>query len=515
MFFLRRSKIKTIVLIFTLAICLKYNELFNILQRTNSSRWLSIEEGDDQQNEEFGRLLLHITNSTRTRGLSINLGDGECMWTAPTYDIPTDIQFFKTLIAGYPSGDKRLAFVQMEALTGLSARDEWDFKFLGITNQPFVKANYPHHEGVWGWKGVELGQVAMVVRNIKRSLVEYHDIVWDIGYAKTFDDAFVLKSNLYQERPPLEDFLVWRELRVFDEIHWYSWFIDYYMENGLMRDMFNHEVTTPEHWRKLLLPHHYTKEELRYKWYVHDPENLTPYYDPMCDTIAMGCYPARIISAEKLVVNETGPAEGRKIAELINGKEGFDNWMIDEEAWECIWNELITNKKGLKTFLDRPDGEDSYNFSFEMYNEMWYQLERLINKYGSQGDQVAQELVALLIEYQESLNITPESSLRLSYEELMTYHLSYQPFFPDQRPFTPPANSTFYENLRTLKVTDVMGPRTRAAYNKMKKVEDDVSSNEGYRILNRKETTDFSKLDEYLRQQRLGQIKSTKGMFGL
>ena len=51
-------------------------------------------------------------------------------------------------------------------------------KFLGKTNQPFVKANYPHHEGIWGWEGVNLGQVAMVVRNVKRSLVEYHDILW-------------------------------------------------------------------------------------------------------------------------------------------------------------------------------------------------------------------------------------------------------------------------------------------------------------------------------------------------
>ena len=66
---------------------------------------------------------LIITN----RELSINLGDGRCEWVAPIYEMP-NTTFFKTLIAGYPSGDKRLTFVQMEALTGLSARDEWDFK---------------------------------------------------------------------------------------------------------------------------------------------------------------------------------------------------------------------------------------------------------------------------------------------------------------------------------------------------------------------------------------------------
>ena len=64
------------------------------------------------------------------RRLSQYFGDGHCLWTPPTYDVPENITFTKTLVAGFPSGDKRLTFVQMEALTGLSARDEWDFAYL-------------------------------------------------------------------------------------------------------------------------------------------------------------------------------------------------------------------------------------------------------------------------------------------------------------------------------------------------------------------------------------------------
>ena len=97
-------------------------------------------------------------------------------------------------------------------MTGLSARDEWDFAYLGQTNQPFIKANYPHHEGIWGWQD-KADHMIMVVRNIRRSMVEYHDILWDIGYAKTFHEAYELIGQLYAERPPLDDFLVWRELR--------------------------------------------------------------------------------------------------------------------------------------------------------------------------------------------------------------------------------------------------------------------------------------------------------------
>ena len=60
----------------------------------------------------------------------------------------------------------------------------------------------------------------MVVRNLRRSLVEYHDILWDIGYAKTFDEATLKIGNLYAARPPIADFWEWRDERVMDEIHW-------------------------------------------------------------------------------------------------------------------------------------------------------------------------------------------------------------------------------------------------------------------------------------------------------
>jgi hypothetical protein len=39
-----------------------------------------------------------------------------------------DIDFYKTMVVGFPSGDKRMTFVQMEALTGWAAKDEWDFE---------------------------------------------------------------------------------------------------------------------------------------------------------------------------------------------------------------------------------------------------------------------------------------------------------------------------------------------------------------------------------------------------
>ena len=128
---------------------------------------------------------------------SLNLSGGNCKWQPPSYDVPNEAEesFYKSLITGYPSGNKRMTFIQMEALTGLPAKDEWDFAYLGMTNHPFIKANYPHHEGIWGWEQ-QADQVIMVVRNIRRALTEYHDILWDIGYAKTWAEASELITNL-------------------------------------------------------------------------------------------------------------------------------------------------------------------------------------------------------------------------------------------------------------------------------------------------------------------------------
>ncbi len=47
--------------------------------------------------------------------------------------------------------------------------------------------------------------------------------ITNIGYAQTFEEAYERTENLYRveergedENPPVEDFLVWRDLRVFD-----------------------------------------------------------------------------------------------------------------------------------------------------------------------------------------------------------------------------------------------------------------------------------------------------------
>ena len=90
----------------------------------------------------------------------------------------------------------------------------------------------------------------------------------------------------------------------------------------------------------------------------------------------------------------------------------FEFWKL--QAWECIWNEIIINKKGIKTFLDRVDLDyESYTYSFEMRNEMWHQTNRLIEKYEVQNDTVAVDLVNILKGHRDALGVdTPADPIR-------------------------------------------------------------------------------------------------------
>jgi len=169
-----------------------------------------------------------------------------------------------------------------------------------------------------------------------------------------------------------------------------------------------------------------------------------------------------------------------------------------------------------------------------MTNAMWYELERLITKYGVKSDQVAQDLVALLTEHQQSLDITPDPSKRMSYEEIMTYQLAFEPFFPDQKPFTHHTdayfpkqkafNSSKYDR-RMLEKTDGMGSRTNAEYDRRIEMEGDAVFSEEHQksnvVLDENRKLDinekspfFKRADEILRQRRLNQVKSMKDMHG-
>jgi len=334
------------------------------------------------------------------RTLSLNLGNGKCKWTPPKYTADKSKQYFRSLIAGFPGGSKRIIFTQLEALAGISANDEWPIS-KEKQNLPFMKSNYPHHEGVWSWEKT-MDQVILVIRNPRHALVEYHNVLHDIDYANNAEDAYALKDNLYRQRAPVNKFIEWRDNRTEYEINWWGWFIDYWMEGGIMRDIQSHELTTFEHFKRQMQPGPYTESGKAFQDFVGNV-TVQPELDDHCivDMPNGACEPIAVVSIDRLMDPVKGYAEQAKLAAAVEGKQGID--VIAEEARDCIWEEVVIRRKGVRTMRDRTGPkEESYSFTPLMYGKMIAELTRLKSKYTApEWDDVqpAQDLLILLDDF--------------------------------------------------------------------------------------------------------------------
>lgn len=298
-----------------------------------------------------------------------------------------------------------------------------------------------------------------------------------------------------------------------DEIQWYGWFIDYWMEGGLKRDIFTHELTDeawpyfpepapvpdcindPWHAHKTQpnictnngeydtpnptrnptqyptktptpmptptaaptpnvtlanytapeiydpppgptpplpppdvaqpIPYLFTSsaaccqakfpgEECRIQNVCPTPSptpEIPMTYDAKCSKVTNGCEPVAVISAEKLRDLNEGPAETVAIGRVLQGTSAGHTALnlIGEEAWQCIWEELIPKGKGNRMVKDRGGYvEADYNFSEEMLQAMIDELNRLVIKYTSSywsGKATANRLSQLLSEHLAAIQV--------------------------------------------------------------------------------------------------------------
>lgn len=356
----------------------------------------------------FSNLVIFSTDRAQ-RQMWLYFGPGRCLWQEPRESIPDNEAYETLLIAGFPSGDKRVVFAQMEGLTGLKTKDSWDAKMIGMANEPFVKGNYPHVEGTWGW-GNRVDKSVLAVRNIRATMVEYHGIKFDLKYPRNYEETQMHTDQLFQNfaNPQSQtDFEVWRDSKVLGEIKRYGWFIDFWMENGLLRDISTNSLTTQSHWDMLRQPLVYTTEESHEQFEADRLEGFNETYDPLCinGTIPNGCEPVDVICADSLLDPAYAPAQIEKIGNILNSLDGVQDYVIPEDAWQCIWEELLVNKKG--SMMDRENYDiDDYEFPRFLVEAMLEELNRLVSKYTQSpwsGQTNAQSLVMILGMHKMSL----------------------------------------------------------------------------------------------------------------
>jgi len=344
------------------------------------------------------------------RTLSLNLGNGNCQWTQPN-DAPEDRELFSTLLVAFPGSGKRAAFMQLEGLTELKTGDDYHLSPNSLARKyAFVKTNYPQHDGIWSF-GSKMDQVILVVRNPRWTLPSYQHLLHEIDYSINWETSYALRHNVYTMRPPIEDWIVWRELRFDVEIKKWGWFIDFWMEGGLCRDVFTNDLTTPEHFERLTQPVMYAEAELIAE--QEFLEGVPPVIHEHCKSDLKNCKPVAIASYERILDPETGPSEVDRFAAAIEGKAGLS--VIAEEARECVWKELIVNGKGnANTYRDRdgngPD-ESQYDFTLDQMYKIQDEIVRMREKY-STGEWVGDSIAEALVEYLDSYLAENDEEIR-------------------------------------------------------------------------------------------------------
>jgi len=252
-----------------------------------------------------------------------------------------------------------------------------------------------------------------MIRSIRSSLIEYHDIMYDFGYPANYEEAKLERDlnvlRLYTNPPPEEAFLAWRDERLLFECSWFSWYIDFWMEGGLYRDIFSHRMTTAFHWNRVTKPASFSIEQRDFDLVVGNV-TVTPTYDPHCinGDVREGCAPKAVISTEKLYSDDVGQLETNAIANVLLSNDKTGEYVISSETWTCIWEELVKKKKGGVTVFDRPDTFKERYFSAEMLEKMIQELTYLIDKYNGANwnlDPNANRLVELLVEDRARIQI--------------------------------------------------------------------------------------------------------------
>lgn len=238
-------------------------------------------------------------------------------------------------------------------------------------------------------------------------------------------------------------FYTWRDQHVILEIYKYGWYIDYWLENGLLRDPYTHRMIDEDNWKlhnspepikndqdravvchrtssknnplvaieisKESIQNHLdngaflgtcqeASKDLNFMSQKFTNAHDSPAtQDPNCDRISEGCKPAIIISADKVTDDTEGPKEGEIIGNFLMKNEKMTKWIIKKEAWDCVWGQVLELMDS-----EEPKSKDTPNFSKFMLQEMKNEVQRLVDKYSADPwteDANAKRVVSLLSEH--------------------------------------------------------------------------------------------------------------------
>lgn len=323
------------------------------------------------------------TEQEMERYLSKNLGVGLCQWTAPEPLNISDIGNTTTLLASYPGSGKRLGWRILEALTGVVTGDDWDLSQEG-QHVLTMKSSYPHPEGKWSW-GNLMDQEMLLIRNPRYALPSYHTIRYELNFSQNWAQSYERINFTYTERPAVEMWEEWRDLRFDREMDRWCWYIDYWMSNGRFRRL---------------------------------DDNGNPMHDPHCQfEMSKDCFPQAVIQFEKLISGDAkvGMRELDKMGDVLDASPHVA--IIAKEARPCVYQEVIVRKEFYNANRDgNGPGNNEKTFTILQLRSMRNQIRTLYLKWhpdnipdGGHAQDIATDLSVILLEYIDEITTELQS----------------------------------------------------------------------------------------------------------
>ncbi len=268
-----------------------------------------------------------------TRGLiTKDLGSGLCDIGHPTMDAnPAPPDATRTLLASYPGSGKRFTWTVIKALTNTEVADDWNFSDKLNQNPLTIKTSWPHKEGKWSW-GSQMDQVILLIRNPRWAIPSYHNMRWELDYARDWPSSYARILDTYTERPDVTQWENWRDGRAKIEAdRWYD-FLNFWMQGGF------------QEWR-----------------------NDT---HPRCLYSDIDCHPRAVVEFDHFY-QENPTSDYWKITDVLDSSANVE--VIAAKARACVLDGVYGRKElhqGGRPFPDRPP-----QFRFTVP-----QFERLLNR---------------------------------------------------------------------------------------------------------------------------------------
>jgi len=188
-----------------------------------------------------------------------------------------------------------------------------------------------------------MDQVIMLLRNPRWAIPSYHNMRWELDYARDWQSSFLRIPDTYTERPAVEMWEKWRDGHLKVEMDRWHNFVDFWVTGGFL--------------------------EWRNETHVH------------CYRNDINCHPKAIIDFDHFY-QEDPTSEFFKITEVLDASPNVE--VIAAQARVCVLDKVFNRTELHQANRPYPDRPPMYRFTVPQFDRIMNRTIELIEKFGAE-----------------------------------------------------------------------------------------------------------------------------------